>query len=321
MDGPTLTDMHVQARRELRWPTILRLSTDVIISEAPADDRTNVDFIFLLELGPGARCVEAHLCVYEDLPMMAGVYTLNNVTLSTHPVRVYVPDDACMRMVPEEFDGSDPIMSALPLCSPVVSGVGVVRDADPDCGSFTIVGLSYQGSQHGWMPFEFLAHANLSEGPFPPQEELPRPCTLVSFDGVLSGTPSTTLQVDVHRVQHLQYAHTTLLAKLGIVPDHASKVFAERAAQRAAQDQRKIGMLQDARRRALGGGSGQGGGAGQAENTGQGGRWGQGTGDEQDSGVRHSSSCEQGNGAGQGSSGGQAGSSFGDVGAKRIRRF
>ncbi|KAK0524694.1 hypothetical protein OC834_003967 [Tilletia horrida] len=311
MDGPTLTDMHIQARRELRWPTILRLSTDVIISEAPADEGTNVDFIFLLELGSGARCVKAHLCVYEDHPMQAGVYTLNNVTLSTHPVRVFVPDDACMRMVPEEFDGSDPIMSALPLCSPVVTGVGVVRDVDPDCGSFTVVGLSYQGSEHGWIPFEFLAHANLSEGPFPPQEELPRPCTLVSFDGVLRGTPSgTTLRVDIHRLQHLQYAHTTLLAKLGIVPDHAGKVFAERAAQRAIQDQKKIGTLQDAGRRALGGA------AGQAGDVGQGGSLGQANGDEQGSSVGHGSSWEQGNGAG-----GQTGSSFGDVGAKRIRRF
>ncbi|KAK0522551.1 hypothetical protein OC834_006239 [Tilletia horrida] len=294
MEAPTLTDMHLQAGRELRWPTLLRLTTDVIVSDAPMDACDNIDFDFLLELGPGARCMKAHLCMYEDRPFLAGVYTLNNVMLSTDPLRVFVPNDACIRMVPEEFDGSDPIMSALPLCHPVVTGVGVVRDADPDCGSFTVVGLSYQGCEYGWMRFEFLAHADLSEGPFPPQEELPRPCTLVSFDGVLRGTPSgTTLHVDIHRLQHLQYAHTTLLAKLGIVPDHAGKVFAERAARLAIRDQMKISTLHD-------------GNPGQGNNAGQG------------------SGAGQGNGAGPSSGGGHGGSAHqgsSDVGAKRIRRF
>ncbi|KAK0524487.1 hypothetical protein OC834_005518 [Tilletia horrida] len=215
MATPTLTDLHLAAGHPLQTPTYLAMSGDVLVP-TPADvAKEGEEVLFMLR---DFRLVQADLCSDYGQDVYSGVYNFSNAILGTQPMSLFLPGDANARLVPEDIDGCDPLLSSLPWRGPVLNGIGVVTVADGKKGKITISGRSWHGAFVGWIPFK--VHGRVEDGLNGPFSipYIPGRGTLVSFDGIMDGvTDDGGVEALLYRIQHLQHAHPTLLIELGVV--------------------------------------------------------------------------------------------------------
>ncbi|KAK0528459.1 hypothetical protein OC834_004044 [Tilletia horrida] len=232
---PCLTDLHLAAGVKLRSPTFLAMSGDVLVTVPSDISKEGHEVLFMLR---DSKLVQADLCTdFASYDLYSGVYTFSNVMLGTQPMHLFVPGEGNYRMVPEDIDGCDPLLSSLPWRGPVLSGIGVVATADSRQGTATIKGRTWSGDAEGWIPFTVYARVkDAMYGPFP-MPFIPARGTLVSFDGTMDGTTDDGgVEAVLYRIQYLQYAHPTLLTELGVVRSAWEDNNASRAVAQALQD-------------------------------------------------------------------------------------
>ncbi|KAK0518909.1 hypothetical protein OC834_007563 [Tilletia horrida] len=241
MAPPTLTDLHLAAGAILRAPTYLSMSGDVLVTTAGDSTEDGMEVLFMLA---DSRLVQAELSTDYGNDLPSGVHNFSNAMLGTHPMHLFLPGDGNWRMVPEEVDGCDPLLSALPWRGPVLNGIAVVAEVNNQIGTLTLTGRSYLGEFVGWIPFRIDGRVEDGLcGPFP-IPHIPVRGSLVSFDGIMDGAPSNgAVQAVIYRIQHLQHAHSSLLAELGVVRTVREQKRARHEAAQAFRDEQTAKQL------------------------------------------------------------------------------
>ncbi|KAK0523439.1 hypothetical protein OC834_005203 [Tilletia horrida] len=164
--------------QELRYPTKLQLTGDIIFAPRDAEDGTGLIRAFFFDTVTGS--VTAHLvsaCTDEERD---GWFTIRHMPAATCPLRLFDRGDEYMRRVPEEVDGSGPGATVMDWVDMMYSGVGVVQRLDLLRRRGLLVGLTYLGESKGWHRFDVR---------FKFTEEdiniLPPTQSLVNFEGIL----------------------------------------------------------------------------------------------------------------------------------------
>ncbi|KAK0526950.1 hypothetical protein OC835_005127 [Tilletia horrida] len=212
------------------------MSGDVLVTVPSDITKEGHEVLFMLR---DAKLVQADLCTdYASYDLYSGVYSFSNVMLGTQPMHLFVPGEANYRMVPEDVDGCDPLLASLPWRGPVLNGIGLVASVDARKGTATIVGRTYSGLGEGWIPYKVYGRVEDGlDGPFP-TPFMPARGTLVSFDGTMDGTTDDgAVQAVLYRIQHLQYAHPTLLSEFGVVRSAREDHQASRGVAQAFHDE------------------------------------------------------------------------------------
>ncbi|KAK0557654.1 hypothetical protein OC844_005523 [Tilletia horrida] len=216
------------------------MSGDVLVTTPSDVTKEGKEVLFIVG---DSLLIQADVCTDYGNDLQSGIYSFSNAMFGTQPMQLFLPGDANCRMVPEEVDGCDPLLSALPWRGPVLNGIAVVADSDRK-GTLTLTGRSFHGEFVGWVPF--CVHGRVEDGlygPFP-IPYIPARGTLVSFDGIMDGAAvDGAVEAVIYRIQHLQHAHPTLLAELGIVRTARGNENASRGVAQALQDEEKARRL------------------------------------------------------------------------------
>ncbi|KAK0521734.1 hypothetical protein OC834_006548 [Tilletia horrida] len=222
----TLTDLHVGAGRPLRWPTYLAISADVLVTRPGDITKDGMNALIMLR---DERLFDAEVSTFYGDNLHSGVYSFSHAMLGTNPRHVFLPGEGNYRLIPEDVDGCEPLLCALPWRGPVLNGIGVVKGIDRVAAIVTISGRSYHGDCMGWIPFTVRGSLRSREdNPFPISLIPPRG-TLVTFDALMDG-----LDVDgvvhgtLYRLHYLRHAHSRHLEELDMADVAAEWAQAQR---------------------------------------------------------------------------------------------
>ncbi|KAK0518887.1 hypothetical protein OC834_007570 [Tilletia horrida] len=212
--------------RFIKWPTHLGMTTDVDLT--PVRSENYLHFLEASFFDGEDTPVDGELSIWGRAPPEEAAYIMNQVSMSTHPLKFAVADAICLRQIPKEIDGSDQSAPCLPNCPPWVTGVAVVFNNDARRKEGYLVGFVFMGRAVGFVRFKILVKL----------EDIPRfhawylapPRSLVSFEGILHNIDSDgTPVVHLRRMTYICDAPRPLLQELGI----GQSPGADRAAKRA----------------------------------------------------------------------------------------
>ncbi|KAK0542307.1 hypothetical protein OC844_007824, partial [Tilletia horrida] len=235
------TLLHAAAGRPLKWPTFLAISTDCVVTRSTTG---NIDAELTL-MDERDTVIKANITAVGNELNEDGAYLLRHAYFGTDPLRCYVGQEGCVRLVPDEFDGTDPTCETLPWAPTLLSGIGVLVEVGEGRNRAVIQGLSFLGKGTGWRPFKVRVRADQeSEDPL---QQFPRVLSLVSFHAALHRMGKDgVLEAKLHRIAYLQPAYSLLLGQLGIIPGQLGKDRAISALLRLNKDFRKVQRLVNA---------------------------------------------------------------------------
>ncbi|KAE8250118.1 hypothetical protein A4X13_0g4943 [Tilletia indica] len=228
--SPTSTS----STKNTKWVTHLALSADVILGKPKSENCVHeIDCTF--DDSQGQIHKVALNCWARDVPEQ-GVYILVNVPFATHPLRLGLPDIACLRQIPDELDGSEVGGVTLPAAPVFLTGIGVIHSTSPDRKSVVIKGLTYLNKTHQWQ--SWTLNSAFPDTPKYSVWTAPGPRNLVSFDcTVISEAGHHTFDTALNRITLLGPAPAPLLQALGVVSpatdDRAERIRQARAARQA----------------------------------------------------------------------------------------
>ncbi|KAK0522714.1 hypothetical protein OC834_006170 [Tilletia horrida] len=182
------------------------------------------------------------MAAWNEAPWGSGAYLLTNTHMSTKPLRLFVPHEDCARLIPDTYDGTDPMVEGLPWCKSVLYGIGVV--VSPGGRDAILAGLSYMGKSSGWQKFEFkMLPGDEDEDIFPPTPKKPTPFSLYSFEGSLLEVTDGLPVVKIRRFNYLQPAPIELCEELGYILPPSGKARVVRSDKRWAAEQKRLDVL------------------------------------------------------------------------------
>ncbi|KAE8222158.1 hypothetical protein CF319_g4603 [Tilletia indica] len=228
--------------KNTKWVTHLSLSADLILGKATTENCVH-EIECTMDDAEGEIHKVGLNCWARDVPEQ-GVYLLNNVPFATHPLRLGVPDVACLRMVPDDLDG-DGNGVVLPASPINFTGIGVITWVSTDRKSCVLRGLTYLNKTHQWQ--QWSLNATFPQTPKYEMWTTPGPRSLVNFDcTVLREGEKSTFDTALNRITLLGPAPGPLLQALSVVSpatdDRAERI---RQARAARQEQLKEKSIPD----------------------------------------------------------------------------
>ncbi|KAE8179759.1 hypothetical protein CF336_g9528 [Tilletia laevis] len=136
--------------RNTKWPIHLSLTTDIVLGLANSKEYAHEVDSTVYDIREGE--VDLKLSVWGRVPSTPGTYMINQCGLSTEPELKAVANEAnCLRMIPEEVDGSLDGNPLLPNMLAYLNGIACIKALNDDKKGAILGGLTYQGKQHGWL--------------------------------------------------------------------------------------------------------------------------------------------------------------------------
>ncbi|KAE8216204.1 hypothetical protein CF319_g8948 [Tilletia indica] len=199
--------------KSTKWPTYLALTADLIIDEPISLDFNHTFDATFFDLfdktHKGTIGMWARTCPEE------GMYIANNIPLSTNPIRLDVPDQRNLRLIPEQFDGSVGGQPVLPSSQPSVHGVGVMKQVDGDKRTGIITGFTFLNKNEGSLAYQLALE--FEESPKYDNWVLNGVKALVAFEAVIVGIgEDQILKATVRNLAYLMDAPRPLLQALNI---------------------------------------------------------------------------------------------------------
>ncbi|KAK0519569.1 hypothetical protein OC842_007406 [Tilletia horrida] len=236
---PDLTQVRRAMGHAIKWHTYLTISVDVVLADPEDNGPPNAMRLWLQD--EEGDMVQGFAWAGPNVDLKSdSAYVLCAASFSTRPLQVLVNHPVCARLIPEDYDGTDPEAEMLPWAAPHVNGIGVVERVNADRTQARICGLVYFGQDQKWLRYDLDLELDAATNQYP-ATMMPRPFSTVTFDAVLTkmqqdGVPQGRLL----RIAQLQPAHSLLLTELDLVRNNAGNVRAELAAARQQKDKRKV---------------------------------------------------------------------------------
>ncbi|KAK0522759.1 hypothetical protein OC834_006158 [Tilletia horrida] len=212
--APTHCRMQGMVGRPIKWPTFLQLSADLIVCSPEAPWEVNMEVHIFDDANSRTA---GTLSVWDGAQYRSGTYLVTNVYVATEPLRLFVPHDDCVRKVPEEYDGTDPMFQRLPWVRSILTGIGVVLTSTAK--KITLCGFSYVGQDAKCKSWRIDCVPSDEDGEPFPSKKLASPLTLVNFEAsVMEITQDGIPFCKLRRLNYLQPAPIALCEELGYTP-------------------------------------------------------------------------------------------------------
>ncbi|KAK0528692.1 hypothetical protein OC835_004562 [Tilletia horrida] len=235
--SPSIFQLRQATGHPIKWPTYLTITVDAILNEADQNAPANTKRVtFQAE---GGDFFEGTVIAREE-DLDEAVFIFANVSVATNPLQLYVPHEHCARLVPEDFDGSDPQSAVLPWACPLLNGIGVVARLNRERTHARICGLSSFGARNINKRYDVDVGFE-GKSAHCPTTGIPPLWSLVSFDAALVSIDGNHVpQARLLRIVQLQVANSLLLAELNMVRDEAGELRARLENDRREKDQEQI---------------------------------------------------------------------------------